>query len=206
MKHFLSSAAVAVWLVALASPHVTGQSTTTSAAAPARSTSRAIPRLPDGKPDLQGNWTNQTFTPLERPAQYKDKRFFTVEEAKAFAEKALEDVKDVPRGEEVKSDADIHYDDGIWLLEGYQKGAMLRTSIITDPADGRIPPMTAEGQKRTQERAAARKLVGPFDSAQARGLSERCIYLSLIHISEPTRLLSISYAVFCLKKKKKTNK
>ena len=88
----------------------------------------------------------------------------------------LEDVKDVPRGDQVKSDADIHYDDGIWLLEGYEKGAMLRTSIITDPADGRIPPLSAEGQKRTQERAAARKLIGPFDSAQARGLSERCIY------------------------------
>jgi hypothetical protein len=178
MKPVFGCVVAAVSVVVLASPHVNGQSGTTAAPAPARSTtaSRAIPRLPDGKPDMQGNWTNQTFTPLERPAQYKDKRFFTVEEAKAFAERALEDVKDVPRGEEVKSDADIHYDDGIWLLEGYAKGAMLRTSIITDPADGRIPPMTAEGQQRVQARAAARKGIGPFDSAQARGLSERCIY------------------------------
>jgi len=76
----------------------------------------------------------------------------------------------------VKSDADIHYDDGIWLLEGYKKGAMLRTSIVTDPADGRIPALSAEGQKRAQARAEARKGIGPFDSAQARGLSERCIY------------------------------
>jgi hypothetical protein len=53
---------------------------------------------------------------------------------------------------------------------------MLRTSIITDPADGRMPPLTAEGQKRAQARAAARKAIGPFDSAQARSLSERCIY------------------------------
>ena len=137
---------------------------------------KAIPRLADGKPDMQGYWTNQTFTPLERPAQFKDKAVFTAEEAEAFAKRALEDVKDVPRGEQVKSDADIHYDDGIWLLEHYEKGAMLRTSIITDPADGRIPPLTPEGQKRAQARAEARKLVGPFDSAQARGLSERCIY------------------------------
>ena len=138
--------------------------------------SKAIPRLNDGKPDMQGYWTNQTFTPLERPAQYKGKEYFTAEEAESFAKRALDDVRDVPRGEQVKSDADIHYDDGIWLLEGYKKGAMLRTSIITDPVDGRMPPLTAEGQKRTQARAEARKLVGPFDSAQARSLSERCIY------------------------------
>ena len=43
---------------------------------------------------------------------------------------------------------------------------MLRTSIVTDPADGRIPPVNAEGQKRAQERAAARQGIGPFDSAQ----------------------------------------
>jgi len=135
-----------------------------------------IPRLNDGKPDMQGYWTNQTFTPLERPAQFKDKQFFSVEEAEAFARRALDGVKDVPRGEQVKSDADIHYDDGIWLLEGYKKGAMLRTSIVTDPADGRIPALSPEGQKRAQARAEARKGIGPFDSAQARGLSERCIY------------------------------
>jgi hypothetical protein len=144
--------------------------------APATATAKGIPRLADGKPDMQGYWTNQTFTPLERPAQFKDKTYFTAEEAAAFAARALEDVKDVPRGDQVKSDADIHYDDGIWLLEHYEKGAMLRTSIITDPTDGRIPPLNAEGQKRAQERAAARKGIGPFDSAQARGLSERCIY------------------------------
>ena len=174
----------AVWLFVLASPALEGQSSSPAApvtsvpaaTARAKAVSRPIPRTPDGKPDMQGNWTNQTFTPLERPAQYKDKPYFTAEEAKAFAERAREDVKDVPRGEEVASDNDIHYDDGIWLLEHYEKGAMLRTSIITDPSDGRIPPLTAEGQKRNQARAAARKAVGPFDSAQARGLSERCIY------------------------------
>jgi len=137
---------------------------------------KAIPRTPDGKPDMQGYWTNQTFTPLERPAQFKDMAVFTAEEAEAFAKRALDNVKDVPRGEQVKSDADIHYDDGIWLLEHYEKGAMLRTSMVTDPADGRIPPLSPEGQKRAQARAEARKGIGPFDSAQARGLSERCIY------------------------------
>jgi hypothetical protein len=161
MKQILGPVLFALSVVLLSSPVAHGQRP--AAAKP-------IPRLIDGKPDMQGYWTNQTFTPLERPAQFKDKVYFTAEEAEAFAKKALEDVKDVPRGDQVKSDADI------WLLEHYEKGAMLRTSIITDPSDGRIPPLNTDGQKRAQDRAAARKLVGQFDSAQARGLSERCIY------------------------------
>ena len=163
MRPMLRSTFVAIVMLLLGAASVPGQA-------------QRIPRLTDGKPDMQGYWTNQTFTPLERPAQFKDKQFFSTEEAQAFARQRLEDVKDVPRGEQVKSDADIHYDDGIWLLEHFEKGAMLRTSIVTDPADGRIPPLSPEGQKRAQATAAARKLVGPFDSAQARGLSERCIY------------------------------
>jgi len=178
MKPILGCAFAVVSLALLTSLDLNGQSGTASTAAQTRAKAapKAIPRTPEGKPDMQGEWTNQTFTPLERPAQYKDKQFFTAEEAEAFAKKGIEDVKDVPRGEEVKSDADIHYDDGIWLLEHYEKGAMLRTSIIADPPDGRIPALTAEAQKRNQARAAARKGIGPFDSAQARGLSERCIY------------------------------
>src|SRR5688572_7212343 len=136
----------------------------------------SIPRLADGKPDMQGYWTNQTFTPLERPAQFKDKATFTAEEAAAWAKRGIDNIVDQPSVAEVKSDSEIHYDDAIWMLEGYPKGAMLRTSIITDPPDGRIPPLSAEGQKRQQERAAARKGRGQFDDAQARGLSERCIY------------------------------
>jgi len=178
MKPILGCAFAVVSLALLTSLDLNGQSGTASTAAQTRAKAapKAIPRTPEGKPDMQGEWTNQTFTPLERPAQYKDKQFFTAEEAEAVAKKGIEDVKDVPRGEEVKSDADIHYDDGIWLLEHYEKGAMLRTSIIADPPDGRIPALTAEAQKRNQARAAARKGIGPFDSAQARGLSERCIY------------------------------
>jgi len=154
-----------------------GQSAAAGQTSPrGKAPTQTIPRLADGKPDMQGYWTNQTFTPLERPAEFKDKAYFTIEEAEAYAQRRLEDVKDVPRGDQVKSDADIHYDDGIWLLEGYKKGAMLRTSIVTDPSDGRIPPLNAEGQQRAQARAAARKGIGPFDSAQSRGLSERCIY------------------------------
>jgi len=178
MKQVSGPTLLAALALVLWSPVVSGQTGTPAPAVSPRpaATARPIPRLPDGKPDMQGTWTNQTFTPLERPAQYAGKEFFSAAEAEAFAQRALEDVKDVPRGEQVKSDADIHYDDGIWLLEGYRKAAMLRTSIITDPPDGRIPALNAEGQQRAQARAEARRNIGQFDSAQARGLSERCIY------------------------------
>src|SRR5687767_11525302 len=183
MQRLLGGLVVVTSILTLSSARVamhaqTGQRAATGATPAARGNAApaSIPRTLDGKPDMQGYWTNQTFTPLERPAQFKDKEFFTPEEAAAWAKRGLDNVIDQPRGAEVKSDADIHYDDAIWLLEGYPKGALRRTSLITDPPDGRIPPLNAEGQKRQQERAAARKGIGPFDSAQARGLSERCIY------------------------------
>jgi hypothetical protein len=177
MTRKLGATLVAMSLLVVSSQELGGQ-TGTAGARPAATTAKPapVPRLADGKPDMQGYWTNQTFTPLERPAQFKDKATFTAEEAAAWAKRGIDNIVDQPRGAEVQRDADIHYDDAIWMLEGYPKGAMLRTSIITDPPDGRIPALSAEGQKRAQERAAARKGRGQFDDAQARGLSERCIY------------------------------
>src|SRR5688572_816330 len=52
-----------------------------SALVAAQGKGKAIPRTSDGRPDMQGYWTNQTFTPLERPAELKGKEFFTTEEA-----------------------------------------------------------------------------------------------------------------------------
>ena len=136
----------------------------------AQSKPSPLPRTADGKPDFQGFWENATYTPFERPEQFKDREFFTPEEAQAYTKQRVDDFLD-------QDDSVPHYDDAIWMLEKGGKGlTSLRTSIVVEPKNGRMPPMNAEGQKRAQERAAARKLVDPFTSAQTRSLSERCIY------------------------------
>ena len=128
------------------------------------------PRTPDGRPDMQGYWTNATYTPLERPADFKDQEFFTVAQAQEFAKRAQDRFLSQP-------DDDAHYDNSIWMVEKGLKGvSTLRTSIVVDPVDGRIPPMNPEGKKRADARAAARRTVDIFASAQNRGISERCIY------------------------------
>jgi hypothetical protein len=65
------------------------------------------PRTPDGQPNLQGDWTNDTYTPLERSADLGEKALFTEEEAAAF----LKSRTDRLNGQAA---TDIHYHDAIW--------------------------------------------------------------------------------------------
>ena len=128
----------------------------------------SVPRTPDGQPDLQGFWTNDTVTPLERPAEFGNKEFLTPEEAAAYAKKRNDQFLAQPKD-------NIHYDDAIWQAENYSKDVRLRTSLVTDPRDGKLPPLTAEARKREAARVANRAGTGVSDSAQTRSLAERCI-------------------------------
>ena len=147
---------------ALTLPGLAGQSSTGhSPAAP-------TPRLtPDGQPDLQGFWTNDTYTPLERPAELAGKEFFTREEAAAFVKSRTDRLLGQARN-------DIHYDDFIWQAENYTKEEHRRTSLITDPRDGRLPSLTPDGQRRLASQNATQRAASS-DRADTRSLAERCI-------------------------------
>src|SRR3954471_5537300 len=127
-----------------------------------------IARQSDGHPDLTGYWTNDSFTPLERPSELGSKALFTPEEAAAYFKQRLDRLNGQAKD-------DIHYDDALWQAETCPRHPNLRTSIVFDPPDGRLPPLTAEAQRRDTERRAEAARRGPADTAQSRTLGERCI-------------------------------
>ena len=128
----------------------------------------AQPRTPDGQPDLQGYWSNGSYVPLERPRSLGAKEFYTEAEALAIRNRQLQ-------SEHSQAANDIHYDNAIWQGERFSKGPPdLRTSIVFDPPDGRLPPLSADGQKLAAERAARGREISPA-SPESRTLGERCI-------------------------------
>src|SRR5579862_6257449 len=131
------------------------------------------PRTPDGHPDFQGVWTNVTVTPLERPADLKDKAFFTPQEAAAFEKQVVERNNADRRDGGAEADVGRAYNDA-WYDRGTKVVKTLRTSLVVDPPDGRIPAMLPEALKRQQERLALSR-GHQFDGPENRSLSERCL-------------------------------
>ena len=136
-----------------------------------------VSKTPDGQPDLQGYWTSNTYTPLERPNGVT-KELFTKEEFLEVAKKAAE------REEEQTTPgtiADVHYDFTQFGLDKSQTEITpnLRTSMIVDPPNGKIPPVTPEGQKRAADRAAERRKQGAqYDQVQNIPIGSRCVYMN----------------------------
>ena len=98
----------------------------------------AVPRTPWGDPDLRGVYLTATYTPLQRPPALANKPLYTEEEAVAEFKRAVEaDAEVDPRT--------VHYDWKEYSMDAWQGGARpnLRTSLIVDPPDGRLPPNTA---------------------------------------------------------------
>jgi hypothetical protein len=134
------------------------------------------PRTPDGQPDLQGFWTNSTYTPLERPDGVT-KEFYTPEE---LAEVEKRGAARESEQTEPGTVADVHYDFSQFALDNSQAtlARNLRTSLIVDPPTGKMPPVTPEGRKRAADLAAARKALGNVnDAVQNMSNGGRCIIM-----------------------------
>jgi hypothetical protein len=108
-------------------------------------------RTPDGHPDLQGLWLNDTATPLERPREFADKASLTDAEAREYEKRyQLDRTIAISRNKSFELDA-------AGDLDTYEPGRILpggRTSMITDPPDGKVPALTPEGQRILTERTA----------------------------------------------------
>ena len=127
-----------------------GISSTTSA----QSAVQEPPRTPWGDPDLQGVWDNRTITPLERPQQFAERPSLTAEEAVAYE----------------AATAEQRVNDRYYWDRGIKTVSDRRTSLIIDPVDGRVPPLTPAGQRRME----AGRSQG-VNAPEERNPSERCI-------------------------------
>jgi hypothetical protein len=134
-----------------------------------------VPRTAHGHPDLQGFWNNGSFTPLERPVALADREFYTEEE---YAEIVAARIDRSFQQTEPGTTSDVHYDFAQFGLTGGQDGFVpnLRTSLIVDPPDGRIPAMTPEGEALQAARAAERSQRGAMtDRVANMSNMTRCI-------------------------------
>jgi len=140
-----------------------------------------------GQPDLEGVWTNATLTPFERDAKYGDRLVMKPDEAAAIEQNNNKFIQasNAPTDPKVKT-TDLPYECGrgfkgsdcgynfAWTDPGTQVmnvGGQHRTSILVDPPNGRLPPMTEAGKARLQ----ARFKRSAWDGPEARSLGERCI-------------------------------
>ena len=135
-----------------------------------------MPRTPDGRPDLQGVWGNNSVTPMTRPTQWKDKTSLTdaeLEELKKMATQYVDqggdaifgnfvqlmlNAKDQGAFKQVSYDPTTGNYNQFWMADREWDN---RTSLITDPPDGLFPPLTPEAVARRAEAAKARRRTRP---------------------------------------------
>jgi len=148
-----------------------------SAAAWAQTPARAahpVPRTSWGDPDLEGVWDYRTITPLERRPELGDREFYTDAEIAQLEARAAKRM-DQPPDESTPANlvhAEYLTDPGRFVDEAR------RTSLIIDPQNGRMPPLTPaalERQAQTRAAAAPARPGGRADSYRDRTLLERCI-------------------------------
>jgi hypothetical protein len=160
-------------------------------------------RTADGRPDLSGNYNIATLTPLERPEKFGDNLLLTPEQAEEIEAAERKLVVDRGQSSDGEREAPPEGGDGspgasgnvggynyFWIDRGtdvFSVDGKFRTSIITDPANGRRPEMTEFGKEKSVARRALFPVnegrafwlegdgPGPYDNMEQRPLAERCL-------------------------------
>ena len=166
---------VVIALVAVAPASAAAQST---AAAPSLRTAW-------GDPALSGIWDFRSITPLQRPAEHADREFLTEEEAANLEQATIDRERELLLRPARRTRAGGNVDFGedgalgayndLWLDQGTTTQSTRRTSLIIDPPNGRVPPLTEEAQRRSRERAAYWR-EHYADSSEDLGLNDRCMF------------------------------
>ena len=140
------------------------------------------PRTSWGAPDLQGIWDFRTITPLQRPATAGDQAVLTEEEAAAIEQATIQrNIElasrearrtETTRSVDVGEDGAPGFYNNFWLDSGTRSTG--RTSLISDPPNGRIPPLTPEAAAEVEARRA-HLATNPADSYTERNTSDRCL-------------------------------
>lgn len=147
-----------------------------------------VPRTSDGNADLQGIWTNNSATPMQRPEVLGDKAVLTDEEL-AELQQTVQEFRDNEQAGDLLGDrlfqqalGNSKYNDfdtvtgnynAFWLVERELDNN--RTSLIVDPSNGRYPSLTAQEQQRAKERRDYAS-DHPSDGPEDRNLSDRCLH------------------------------
>ena len=172
---------------------------------PAAAAEADIPRTASGRPDLSGNYDIASLTPLQRDTRFGDRLFFTPEEAEGVANQMASFRDALSRDSDPDREAPPAGGDGspgpsgavggynfFWIDNGtdtYQIDGKFRTSILTDPKDGRLPPLSEVGKTRraddhpysyanTGSAWWLEKGQDPYDGPETLSLVDRCLYVA----------------------------
>jgi hypothetical protein len=164
MREGFSGSTIIVAAIAAAAAVISVSIGPTSAQAPAPA---AALKTPWGEPDLQGIWTDENDTPLQRPAKYANQEFFTPEQ-RADLDRARSELLGTERNRTERGTArDVAGAYNSAFVSFKRTGA--RTSLIVDPPNGRLPPLTPEAQKiAAAEQAFRLALLQATDTCMAR--------------------------------------
>ena len=137
-----------------------------------------MPRTPWGDPDLMGTYTNKTITPVQRPEELADQEFLSAAERERLERERIERNERLlhapPRTTVAGGNVGAY--NNFWLDHGTRPTG--RTSLIVDPPDGRLPPVTPEYEAYAKRRAEERLTRGEADSYTDLQLNDRCIVWS----------------------------